>query len=349
MARIKKLIPGAGPSVGQRAAKKTTEFFVEQGGKLYRFIRGVDDVNDLRDAIEGGAKITRRPPPRSIANAKPFSELSGSGRTQSSVPSAAQRAERAAQASRMPKPKPPATQTGTGGGGKPPVRVSGPPQRGGARRQDIVVAKPRQVATPKPRPQQRLSGPPKRSGARMSKADQLRAMVAAAIASSQASKKPKGMPEAKASPSMKMPKPRPPVQGPPRPSKKASPGPVGPVRRGGAQKNIDAGGNTGFGIKGNQFVGGPEERAIMMKYYGGTGSAAAKAALEGKQGILKSRGMDALKKELQEARAKRLARTTNEKKKGGMVVSKKKKSAPKKTEVVARQMRGWGKARKPKR
>jgi hypothetical protein len=87
----------------------------------------------------------------------------------------------------------------------------------------------------------------------------------------------------------------------------------------GATKIIDAGGNTGFGIKGNKFVGGPEERAVMVKYYGGTGSAAAKAAQEGKQGKLKELGMDSLNKELQEARKKRFEREQKNMRKGGAV------------------------------
>ena len=97
----------------------------------------------------------------------------------------------------------------------------------------------------------------------------------------------------------------------------------GPQTRGsqkkGATKIIDAGKNTGFGPKGNTFVGGPEERAVMMKYYGGTGSAAAKAAQEGKQGKLKELGMESLKKEMQEARKKRFEREQKNMRKGGAV------------------------------
>jgi len=87
----------------------------------------------------------------------------------------------------------------------------------------------------------------------------------------------------------------------------------------GRPKVIDAGSNTGFGIKGNQFVGGPEERAVMMKYYGGTGSAAAKAAQEGKQGRLKELGMDSLRDELREAKKKRFEREQKNMRKGGAV------------------------------
>jgi len=71
-------------------------------------------------------------------------------------------------------------------------------------------------------------------------------------------------------------------------------------------KVITAGGNTGFGEKGNRFPGGAEERKVYMKYYGGTGSKAARAAKEGKQGKLKELGMESLTKELKAAKVKRL-------------------------------------------
>jgi len=71
-------------------------------------------------------------------------------------------------------------------------------------------------------------------------------------------------------------------------------------------KVITAGGNTGFGEKGNKFPGGAEERRVYMKYYGGTGSKAARAAKEGKQGKLKELGMDSLTRELRAAKVKRL-------------------------------------------
>jgi len=63
-------------------------------------------------------------------------------------------------------------------------------------------------------------------------------------------------------------------------------------------KVISAGPNTGFGPKGNIFPGSSEERAGYMKMYGGTGSAAAKAAAEGKQGDMKAgrAAVDAAKK-----------------------------------------------------
>ena len=52
-------------------------------------------------------------------------------------------------------------------------------------------------------------------------------------------------------------------------------------------KPITAGGNVGFGPKGNIFPSNSEERKKLMNKYGGTGSAAARAAAQGKQGSLK--------------------------------------------------------------
>lgn len=51
---------------------------------------------------------------------------------------------------------------------------------------------------------------------------------------------------------------------------------------------ITAGKNTGFGPKGDIFPSNAAERAALMKMYGGTGSAAAKAAAAGKQGDMKA-------------------------------------------------------------
>ena len=52
-------------------------------------------------------------------------------------------------------------------------------------------------------------------------------------------------------------------------------------------KPITAGGNVGFGPKGNIFPSNAAERKKLMDKFGGTGSAAAKAAAQGKQGSLK--------------------------------------------------------------
>jgi len=49
---------------------------------------------------------------------------------------------------------------------------------------------------------------------------------------------------------------------------------------------VSAGKNVGFGPKGNIFPSNAAERAALMKMYGGTGSAAAKRAADGKQGDL---------------------------------------------------------------
>lgn len=55
-------------------------------------------------------------------------------------------------------------------------------------------------------------------------------------------------------------------------------------------KAITAGSNVGFGPKGNMFPKDAEDRKKLMNKYGGTGSAAAKAAAQGKQGSMKGVG-----------------------------------------------------------
>ena len=81
------------------------------------------------------------------------------------------------------------------------------------------------------------------------------------------------------------------------PAKSSGPSTRGSNKRG-ATKVISAGSGTGFGPKGNIFPGSAAERAAYMKMYGGTGSAAAKAAAAGKQGDLKAgrAAVDAAKK-----------------------------------------------------
>tara|TARA_R100001224_G_C4019044_1_gene148718 strand:- start:367 stop:1137 length:771 start_codon:yes stop_codon:yes gene_type:complete len=54
--------------------------------------------------------------------------------------------------------------------------------------------------------------------------------------------------------------------------------------------NITAGGNVGFGLKGNIFASNDDDRKRLMAKFGGTGSAAARAAMKGTQGnIVKSK------------------------------------------------------------
>ena len=55
-------------------------------------------------------------------------------------------------------------------------------------------------------------------------------------------------------------------------------------------KPITAGSNVGFGPKGNIFPKNAADRKRLMDKFGGTGSAAAKAAAQGKQGNLKKVG-----------------------------------------------------------
>jgi len=53
--------------------------------------------------------------------------------------------------------------------------------------------------------------------------------------------------------------------------------------------NITAGGNVGFGLKGNIFASNEDDRKRLMAKFGGTGSAAARAAMKGTQGNIKSK------------------------------------------------------------
>ncbi len=84
---------------------------------------------------------------------------------------------------------------------------------------------------------------------------------------------------------------RPPLGGPSDGRKKKGPStgrpPLGGPSGGAKPKKITAGKGTGFGPKGNIFPSNAAERAALMLMYGGTGSAAAKAAAAGKQGNLK--------------------------------------------------------------
>lgn len=148
--------------------------------------------------------------------------------------------------------------------------------------------------------------------------------------------------EAQAAPSKTGPSYRPGNAGPKRTAPKVTPKSSGPSTRGsakkGASKVITAGPNTGFGPKGNIFPGSAKQRKELMRKYGGTGSAAAKAAAAGKQGNLKS--------------------STAKRKAGGKVGIKQIKTkgsvalervpAKKSSNPSARQVKGFGKARRPK-
>jgi len=214
------------------------------------------------------------------------------------------------------------------------------------------TTKPSTTAKPKTRP----TTPPPRPATGGPKSVVKPLLGAAGVAGTMLGVSTLGKDDKGKSKAMPLPKPKPKVQGPP----------MGPPRVSGSDTeagrpkvpvptSFNKGANTGFGINASTFVGGPEERAVMMKYYGGTGKEAAKAAMAGTQGKLKELGMDALKKELAAAKAirfKRDAAKTKNNKTGGKMKSYSKGGKigmKKKPEVVARQMRGWGKARKPKR
>jgi len=161
----------------------------------------------------------------------------------------------------------------------------------------------------------------------------------------------------KAQASMPLPKSKPTPPSKPKATPKVMPKSSGPSTRGsakkGATKRISAGPNTGFGPKGNIFPGSSAERAALMKMYGGTGSAAGKAAAAGKQG-----NMEAGRKELMAAKKERLSKPA-ERKSGGKVGIKQIKTkgsvameqvpAKKSYNPSARQVKGFGKARRPKK
>ena len=128
--------------------------------------------------------------------------------------------------------------------------------------------------------------------------------------------------------------------------------------------SFTAGKNTGFGPKSNILPGNAEERKALMVMYGGTGSKAGKAAIAGTQGnIAKGRSL------LEAAKKKRLSKKTTNKKVGGKMVPSKykgfsklpekvqKKMNPKKAAKYkkggkvdsgcARQIKGFGAARRP--
>jgi hypothetical protein len=64
-----------------------------------------------------------------------------------------------------------------------------------------------------------------------------------------------------------------------------------PIKR----TNITAGGNVGFGPKGNIFASSEKRRKELMEKYGGTGSAAARAAMKGTQGNMVRRAAGGLR------------------------------------------------------
>ena len=152
----------------------------------------------------------------------------------------------------------------------------------------------------------------------------------------------------------------------------------GPATRGsakrGATKTVTAGKNVGFGPKGNIFPGSPAERAALMKMYGGTGSAAARAAKAGKQGNLEAgrKAYEAAKKKrlstvkkssgkkvapskykgfskLPEKVQKKMDPIAAKKYKYGKKVASYKKGKSVGSGVVARQVKGFGAARRPKK
>ena len=94
--------------------------------------------------------------------------------------------------------------------------------------------------------------------------------------------------------------------------------------------NITAGKNTGFGPKGNIFPSSDKNRKELMEKYGGTGSAAAKAAAQGTQGNMVTKAAGGLKPVPEGSKGKGLSKLPTEvrnkmgfMKKGGKLTKKK--------------------------
>ena len=101
-----------------------------------------------------------------------------------------------------------------------------------------------------------------------------------------------------------------------------------PIKR----TNITAGGNVGFGPKGNIFASSEKRRKELMEKYGGTGSAAAKAAMKGTQGNMVKRAAGGLRPVPQGNKGKGLSKLPTDvrnkmgfMKKGGKLTSNKAK------------------------
>lgn len=161
--------------------------------------------------------------------------------------------------------------------------------------------KPRSTTKPTPKPNRRLTTRDKILGGAAA------AGVVAAVGNLGKDKKTEASPSRSSGPSTRGSR-RPPSADKPRPTsgpstrgsrrppsadKAPARKPSGPQTRGsqkrGATNIITAGPNTGFGPKGNQFPKDAADRRRLMAMYGGTGSAAAKAAAAGKQGNLKKK------------------------------------------------------------
>jgi hypothetical protein len=210
-----------------------------------------------------------------------------------------------------PKPKPPAAARPAA---KPPARAGG----SGGGRPPGTAPRPMPGARPGQRPPQR----PPRERVRPNRGEQAGAAArqAAIIAQIQRNldEASRGPTPAPADP-RPQPKPKKPARTPDtkkidpkgRPKKTPNTQKMPPKGR-----PVTAGKNTGFGPKGNIFPSNAEERAALMKMYGGTGSEAGKRALKGLQGdIVGGRAA------YEAAKKKRLRAATAQKRTGGKMGS----------------------------
>jgi len=339
--------------------KKAAEFLITIGNKVYKWVRGKDNPNKLRDVLDKGGKINTKPTPRQLANAKPFSAIPGAGSR--AVPSRAQQAERATRATRSTSPTTAAKPKQASLAQSRALRTIRTAERTAKPKNTAVVPRGRTApAAPPPRPPRPprssvpsagRSGMTRGSTARLTPAQRLAILGKAGAAATQVMPKSE-MPKAKAAPKpapkkMPMPKPRPPVQGPPkgdpgyRPSKG---GQVMPKRFDGTYSKdtqrlvnitVDGKRNTYEIPKGMStaqatklLTGSTKRQPETVKRKSGK-----------KVAPSKYKGFSKLPEKVQKKMSPELAKKY---KKGGKI------SKPK-SEVVARQQRGWGCARKPKK
>lgn len=265
-----------------------------RGGQLfYKGMQGAKAAKELRKlkAVQSAIKAQKPVPGKPTTITAPKPKI----RVPAGKPKPA--AKQAPKAADKPKPTPPRAP----GLAKNRQRVDGKP----------TAAKPAPKPAPKTKPKAKpnAAAAKKRAGAQR-KLDALLATAVGAGALGAASKavaptKPKADPKKTAPKKRAKPggtnkgadpkKAKPKARGPQTRGsvapQKTTPRKSGPSTRSGAKrgatKTITAGKNVGFGPKGNIFPKNAEDRARLMRLYGGTGSAAAKAAAAGKQGTLK--------------------------------------------------------------
>tara|TARA_E500000318_G_scaffold52884_1_gene49252 strand:- start:17 stop:967 length:951 start_codon:yes stop_codon:yes gene_type:complete len=274
------MIPGLGTIKLARAGGKLTQSAME-------FVKRAKKMHP-------NAKINPKPTAAQVSNAKPMSGVTLKKPTDVAVSSLKPRSRATA----------PGGKPTTTAASKPKVRVSAGTASKPTPKATTPKSSVKPAAKPKPKtkPKSKVGDRPQRAAAALAA---ITALASAEIESrkreqAKAAESKKTTPKSRAKPSgtnkgadPKKAKPKargPQTRGSVAPQK-TTPRKSGPSTRSGAKrgatKTITASKDVGFGPKGNIFPKNAEDRARLMRLYGGTGSAAAKAAAAGKQGTLK--------------------------------------------------------------